>query len=91
MGEINWRKELDREYYSAGGRLRAVGGDSEKLELDCNGEGALFVEASSAISVDSFSTALRGPYKSWRKLLYRIDSQNFISIPPLVIQRNSNC
>ncbi|KAK8914011.1 Shikimate O-hydroxycinnamoyltransferase [Platanthera zijinensis] len=75
-----------REYYPLAGRLRAVGGDSEKLELDCNGEGALFVEASSAISVDQFLDGSQRPNKSWRKLLYRLDSQNFISIPPLVIQ-----
>ncbi|KAK8966988.1 Anthranilate N-benzoyltransferase protein 3 [Platanthera guangdongensis] len=75
-----------QEYYPLAGRLRAVGGDSEKLELDCNGEGALFVEASSAISVDQFLDGSQRPNKSWRKLLYRLDSQNFISIPPLVIQ-----
>ncbi|KAK8962311.1 Anthranilate N-benzoyltransferase protein 3 [Platanthera guangdongensis] len=53
-----------QEYYPLAGRLRAVGGDSEKLELDCNGEGALFVEASSAISVDQFLDGSQRPNKN---------------------------
>ncbi|KAI0488494.1 hypothetical protein KFK09_028328 [Dendrobium nobile] len=73
-------------YYPLAGRLKASSENGEKLELDCNSEGALFAEACVSISVDQFLEASERPNISWRKLLYRVEAESFISIPPLVIQ-----
>lgn len=73
-------------YYPLAGRLRASSEDAEKLELDCNGEGALFAEAFLSISVDEFLEASERPNISWRKLLYRVEAPSFSGIPPLVVQ-----
>ncbi|KAL5704723.1 hypothetical protein ACHQM5_023110 [Ranunculus cassubicifolius] len=74
------------DYYPLAGRLRVSAGNEEKLEVDCNGEGALFAEAFMDITVEEFLEASRWPNMSWRKLLYRVEGQSFLAIPPLVIQ-----
>lgn len=74
------------EYYPFAGRLRASSEDAEKLELECNGEGALFAEAYASISIDEFLEASKRPNMSWKKLLYRLENASFIGVPPLVIQ-----
>ncbi|KAJ4964396.1 hypothetical protein NE237_024335 [Protea cynaroides] len=74
------------DYYPLAGRLRTSAEDEGKLEVDCNGEGALFAEASMDFTADRFLEASTLPNWSWRKLLYRVDTRNFLDIPPLVIQ-----
>ncbi|WOL09016.1 hypothetical protein Cni_G17769 [Canna indica] len=75
------------EYYPLAGRVRAgAGNDGEKLEVDCNGEGALLVEAHVDLTADRFLQGGRKPNRSWRKLLYRVEEQSFVDTPPLVIQ-----
>ncbi|XP_077242754.1 alcohol acyltransferase 9-like [Tasmannia lanceolata] len=74
------------DYYPLAGRLRISSEDDEKLEVDCNGEGAVFAEAFMDFTVEEFLEVSRKPNRSWRKLLYRVDSQSFLGIPPLVIQ-----
>ncbi|KAH0448660.1 hypothetical protein IEQ34_022460 [Dendrobium chrysotoxum] len=74
------------DYYPLAGRLKASSQNGEKLELDCNSKGALFAEAYLSISVDQFLEASQRPNISWRKLLYRVEAESFIGIPPLVIQ-----
>ncbi|XP_020594128.1 omega-hydroxypalmitate O-feruloyl transferase [Phalaenopsis equestris] len=74
------------EFYPLAGRLKASSFDAEKLELQCNGEGALFAEGFANISVDEFLEASLRPNISWKKLLYKVDDKSFVNIPPLVIQ-----
>lgn len=73
-------------YYPLAGRLRRSGGDLQnKLEVVCNGEGAVFVEASADLTIDEFHRVQK-PCKTWKKLLYKVDADNFVGIPPLVVQ-----
>lgn len=75
------------EYYPLAGRLRAAHeSDHHKLEVDCNGEGALFAEAFLDYSVVEFLEFSGKPNKSWRKLLYKVDDLSFLDVPPLVVQ-----
>uniref|UniRef100_A0A1D1Y5M1 Omega-hydroxypalmitate O-feruloyl transferase n=1 Tax=Anthurium amnicola TaxID=1678845 RepID=A0A1D1Y5M1_9ARAE len=77
------------DYYPLAGRLRGSGegeGGEEKLVVDCNGEGAVFAEASVDLTAEEFLEASRRPNSSWRKLLYRVDAQSFVGVPPLVVQ-----
>ncbi|OVA08736.1 Transferase [Macleaya cordata] len=79
-------------YYPLAGRLRISEETEEKLEVDCNGEGALLAEAFMDFTVEEFLEASRWPNMSWRKLLYRVQAQSFLGIPPLVIQvTNLSC
>ncbi|KAG8377835.1 hypothetical protein BUALT_Bualt08G0074900 [Buddleja alternifolia] len=76
-------------YYPLAGRLRRCGienDDDHKLEVDCNGEGAVFAEAKMDISADELLEVARKPNRSFRKLLYRVEAPGFLDIPPLVIQ-----
>ncbi|EYU32898.1 hypothetical protein ABFS82_03G062900 [Erythranthe guttata] len=75
-------------YYPFAGRVRAraaASGD-RKLEIDCNGEGAVFAEADVDLSVEEFVEFAKKPNRSLRKLMYRVDAPGFLDIPPLVIQ-----
>ncbi|XP_077210870.1 alcohol acyltransferase 9-like [Tasmannia lanceolata] len=74
------------DYYPLAGRLRISSEDNEKLEVDCNGEGAVFAEGFMDLTVEEFLKVSTKPNRSWRKFLYRVDSQSFLDIPPLVIQ-----
>ncbi|KAF2310018.1 hypothetical protein GH714_006218 [Hevea brasiliensis] len=74
------------EYYPLAGRLRTTKEDDQKLEVDCNGEGAVFAEAFMDITAEQFLELSSKPNRSWRKLLYRVEAQSFLDIPPLVVQ-----
>ena len=83
------RKSLSRvlvDYYPLAGRLRTTAGDDQKLEVDCNGEGALFAEAFMNITADEFLEFSQKPNRSWRKLLYRVEARTFLDVPPLIVQ-----
>lgn len=60
--------------------------NDQKLEVDCNGEGALFTEGIMDISAEEFLGLSCYPKSSWRKLLYRIEAKGFLDVPPLVVQ-----
>ncbi|KAJ1408035.1 Transferase [Sesbania bispinosa] len=78
------------DYYPLAGRLRASNNkDDRKLEVDCNGEGALFAEAFLEATAEELLESSKLPNKSWRKLLYKVDAQSFLDVPPLVIQVTS--
>ncbi|BFG17753.1 hypothetical protein CerSpe_040270 [Prunus speciosa] len=77
------------DYYPLAGRLRSSADHDQKLEVDCNGEGALFAEAFMDITAEEFLELSRKPNRSWRKLLYRVEAQSFLDIPPLVVQITS--
>lgn len=79
------------DYYPLAGRLRKSKqvdheDDDHKLEVECNGEGAVFVEAFMDLCADEFLRFSDKPNRSWRKLLYRVEAQSFLDIPPLVVQ-----
>ncbi|XP_030527344.2 alcohol acyltransferase 9 [Rhodamnia argentea] len=80
------------DYYPLAGRLRSAGNgdgggdDDQRLEVDCNGEGAVFAEASMDITVDEFLALSEWPNSSWRKLLYKVEAPSFLGVPPLVVQ-----
>lgn len=74
-------------YYPLAGRLRRCSEDDDrKLEIHCNGEGAVFAEARMDLCADEFLELAKKPNKSLRKLLYRVEASAFLDIPPLVIQ-----
>ncbi|KZV26764.1 omega-hydroxypalmitate O-feruloyl transferase [Dorcoceras hygrometricum] len=75
------------EYYPLAGRLRKTEeNDDHKLEVDCNGEGAVFAEAVMDLSADEFLEMAGKPNKSFRKLLYKVEASGFLDVPPLVVQ-----
>ncbi|KAI3432056.1 uncharacterized protein J3R85_007726 [Psidium guajava] len=80
------------DYYPLAGRLRSAGsadgGDDndQRLEVDCNGEGAVFAEASMEIDAAEFLALSLWPNRSWRKLLYKVEAPSFLGVPPLVVQ-----
>ncbi|KAK2994136.1 hypothetical protein RJ640_020941 [Escallonia rubra] len=74
------------DYYPLAGRLRDSPEYDQKLEVDCNGEGAVFAEAFMDITAEEFLALSGKPNRSWRKLLYRLESHGFLDIPPLVVQ-----
>lgn len=76
------------EYYPLAGRLKPSEEDEDKFLLDCNAQGAYFAEAHLNFTADQFLHASSKPNKSWRKLLFRLDSQSFLDVPPLIIQVN---
>lgn len=73
------------DYYPFAGRIK-VSADKTKLEVDCNGEGAVFAEASMDITRQEFLEISRKPKTSWRKLLFKVQATGFLDIPPLIIQ-----
>ncbi|KAG6485578.1 alcohol acyltransferase 9-like [Zingiber officinale] len=73
------------EYYPLAGRLvRSSAG--EKLEIECNAQGAVLAEAYAEFTADEFLRASARPHQSWRKLLYRQTAESFLDVPPLVVQ-----
>ncbi|KAI3504761.1 hypothetical protein L1887_26465 [Cichorium endivia] len=81
------------DYYPLAGRLKPLhlaheeeDEDDGKLQVDCNGEGAVFAEAFMDITVQQFLQLSHKPNKSWRRLLFRDDARTFVETPPLVVQ-----
>ncbi|XP_064985569.1 alcohol acyltransferase 9-like [Musa acuminata AAA Group] len=74
------------DYYPLAGRVTTSAEDGEKLEVDCNGEGALLAEGYVDLTVEKFLEGSRRPNRSWRKLLYKVEAQSFVAVPPLIVQ-----
>ncbi|CAI9116807.1 OLC1v1018065C1 [Oldenlandia corymbosa var. corymbosa] len=74
------------DYYPLAGRLRKSRESDHKLEVECNGEGAVFAEAFMDITADEFDEISDKPNRSFRKLLYKVEAPTFLDIPPLVVQ-----
>lgn len=75
-------------YYPLAGRLRIRATDS-KFEVQCNGEGAVFIEASVDLAADeAFKIFNNKPDKSWMKLMnHNLGYGDFVKdIPPLIVQ-----
>jgi hypothetical protein len=55
--------------------------------VNCNAEDSLFAEAElPGLSAAEFLQGRARPHKSWRKLMYRVEAQSFVAVPPLVVQ-----
>ncbi|XP_076948655.1 alcohol acyltransferase 9-like [Bidens hawaiensis] len=84
------------DYYPLAGRLKNLqschdddtnnNNNDDKLQVDCNGEGAVFAEAFMDLSAQEFLQVSKKPCKSWRKLLFKVDAPAFVDTPPLVVQ-----
>ncbi|WJX10403.1 hypothetical protein P8452_01133 [Trifolium repens] len=74
------------DYYPFAGRFRTSTKDENKLVVDCNGEGALFVEASMDITVEELLKSSMMPNSSWKKIIYNMESKNAVDTPLLIIQ-----
>ncbi|KAK7351712.1 hypothetical protein VNO77_11357 [Canavalia gladiata] len=78
------------DYYPLAGRLRRRSFiDDHKLELDCNGEGAVFAQAFISATAEQLLESSKVPTKSWRKFLYKVEAHTFLDVPPLVVQVTS--
>ncbi|XWS57988.1 hypothetical protein CRYUN_Cryun09bG0220500 [Craigia yunnanensis] len=72
-------------YYPLAGRLRE--GPNRKLMVDCNGEGALFIEADADVILEKFGDALQPPFPCIDDLLYDVPgSKGMLNCPLLLIQ-----
>lgn len=81
--------EILVHYYPLAGRLTKSppqNHNDHKLEVDCNGHGAVFAQAFMDMTADEFLQISNKPNRSWRKLLYRVEAHSFLDIPPLVVQ-----
>uniref|UniRef100_A0A6V7QW52 Benzyl alcohol O-benzoyltransferase-like n=1 Tax=Ananas comosus var. bracteatus TaxID=296719 RepID=A0A6V7QW52_ANACO len=75
-------------YYPIAGRLRDQGGPGGKLLVDCNGEGAVLVDAYADVSIDDFGPALIPPIPCADELLCFPDTSasDVVDRPLLYIQ-----
>ncbi|KAK9110343.1 hypothetical protein Sjap_018403 [Stephania japonica] len=73
-------------YYPLAGRLRE--GPSQKLSVECTGEGLLFIEAEADVRHDQFTDAdLLPPFPCLDQLLYEVPNQSgVLNCPILLIQ-----
>ncbi|XP_030540706.1 benzyl alcohol O-benzoyltransferase isoform X2 [Rhodamnia argentea] len=70
-------------YYPFAGRLRELPG--RKLVVDCNEEGAMFVEAEADVTLDQFGDALRPPVPCLEELLFDVPGSSAILDSPLLL------
>ncbi|XP_059664544.1 omega-hydroxypalmitate O-feruloyl transferase-like [Cornus florida] len=72
-------------YYPLAGRLTIS--SEGKLIVDCNGEGAVFVEAEANITIDEIGDNTKPDPVTLGKLVYDIpNAKNILDMPPLVVQ-----
>lgn len=69
-------------FYPMAGRYRATD-DGLGIEIDCNGEGVLFVEAESSFAIDDFGHFAPSP--ELRKLVPAVDYSGGVSSYPLLL------
>ncbi|XP_054820063.1 benzyl alcohol O-benzoyltransferase-like [Prosopis cineraria] len=72
-------------YYPLAGRLRE--GEGGKIVVECNGEGAMFIEADADITLQQFGDDLQPPFPCFEDLLYSPPgSDKILYCPILLIQ-----
>ncbi|XP_024626050.1 benzyl alcohol O-benzoyltransferase [Medicago truncatula] len=72
-------------YYPLAGRIRE--GARDKLMVDCTGEGVMFIEAETDVTLDEFGDALHPPFPCFQELIYDVPGTNqIIDHPILLIQ-----
>ncbi|KAI3959801.1 hypothetical protein MKW98_029838 [Papaver atlanticum] len=74
-------------YYPLAGRFRNCAEDEDRLEVDCNGKGALLAEGFMDFTADEFLNDNAWLNMAWKdKLLFKVDAKSDLDIPSLVIQ-----
>ena len=63
-------------YYPFAGRLRE--GPSDKLMVDCTGEGVLFIEADADVTLEQFGKDIHPPFPCFDELLYNVPGSDGI-------------
>ncbi|CAL5440670.1 unnamed protein product [Camellia sinensis] len=77
-------------YYPLAGRLTISA--EGKLIVDCNGEGAVFVEAEANCKIEEIGDNTKPDPVTLGKLVYDIPgAKNILEMPPLVAQRHCRC
>ncbi|XP_057966522.1 benzyl alcohol O-benzoyltransferase-like [Malania oleifera] len=72
-------------YYPLAGRL--MEGPNRKLMVDCTGEGVMFIEADSDVTLDELGDAILPPCPNLEELLYNVPGFNgIVGCPLLLIQ-----
>ncbi|KAK4796236.1 hypothetical protein SAY86_028562 [Trapa natans] len=70
-------------YYPFAGRLRECEG--RKLVVECNGEGAMFIEAEADVRLDQFGDVLQPPFAGLEELLFDVPGSGGVLNSPLVL------
>ncbi|XP_024982701.1 benzyl alcohol O-benzoyltransferase-like [Cynara cardunculus var. scolymus] len=70
-------------YYPFAGRLREA--PTQKLMVDCTGEGVLFIEAEADVTLKQFGASLHPPFPCLEELLYDVPGSNGIVDSPLLL------
>lgn len=70
-------------YYPFAGRLRE--GPQRKLMVDCTGEGLMFIEADTGVTLEQFGDALQPPFPCLEELLYDVPGSTGVLNCPLIL------
>ncbi|GMJ11319.1 hypothetical protein like AT5G17540 [Hibiscus trionum] len=70
-------------YYPFAGRLRE--GPQRKLMVDCNGEGLMFIEADTDVTLEQFGNPLQPPFPCLEELLYDVPGSAGVLDSPLIL------
>ncbi|KAL2928482.1 Benzyl alcohol O-benzoyltransferase, partial [Bienertia sinuspersici] len=72
-------------YYPFAGRLREKTGGGNKLVVECNGEGVMFIEAKADVCLKDFGETLLPPFPCLDQLLYDVPGFSGVLDSPLIL------